>query len=187
MVAEVHRLRSRPARLRQDENLRLRQALLPFRDGGDGTQLERTEVRLVVAKALMLVDRETASSNRWAFVMLSPSQNRIVVRHLLAESRQPMVAVDLWAMLFEHLLFDTGEIVLRRDEIAEELGVSSGEVSRIMSELVEFGAISRVRERVAGMRGPGVVRYFMNPNVATHLSGKARDDAQGTAVQLKLV
>ena len=37
------------------------------------------------------------------------------------------------------------------------------------------------------MRGSGVVRYFMNPNVATQLSGKARDDAQRSAPMLALV
>ena len=40
-----------------------------------------------------------------------------------------------------------------------------------MGELEGIGAISRRRERIVGMRGPGAVRYFMNPNVATHLTG----------------
>ena len=37
------------------------------------------------------------------------------------------------------------------------------------------------------MRGPGMVRYFMNPNVATHLAGKARDEAQAAAPKLRVV
>lgn len=187
MAAEIRRLHTRPARLRQDENSRLRQALLPFRDGGDGSKMEREEVRLVVAKALALIDRQTASLNRWTFVMLSPSQNRIVVDFLASESARPSVAMRLWALCFEHLRTDTGEIVLTRDDIAEKLGVAPKHVSEVMSELVRFKAISRVRDRVAGLRGPGLVRYFMNPNVATHLSGKARDEAQREAPMLKLV
>ena len=47
-----------------------------------------------------------------------------------------------------------------------------------MGELATIGAISRRREKVAGMRGPGLVRYFMNPKVGTHLTGAARDKAQ---------
>jgi len=35
-----------------------------------------------------------------------------------------------------------------------------------MNELVTFGAIFSQREKVAGMRGPGLVRYFMNRHVA---------------------
>ena len=47
-----------------------------------------------------------------------------------------------------------------------------------MGELEEVGAISRRVERVPGMRGPGRAVYYMNPNVATHLPGGARDKAQ---------
>lgn len=187
MVAEIRRLRTRPARLRQDENARLRQALLPFRDGGDGFTMEREEMRLVVSKALALIDRQTASLNKWTFVMLSPEQNAIVVSYLADHSRRPLVAVKLWALVFNHLRTDTGEIVLSREDIAEKLGVEARHVSEVMGELVRFGAISRTRERIAGLRGPGLVHYFMNPNVATHLSGKLRDEAQRAAPILKLV
>jgi hypothetical protein len=55
-----------------------------------------------------------------------------------------------------------------------------------MGELESIGAISRRREKVPGMRGPGAVRYFMNPNIATHLNGKARDKAQAKAGLLEL-
>jgi hypothetical protein len=56
-----------------------------------------------------------------------------------------------------------------------------------MTELVDFGAISRRRVKVAGMRGQGVVRYFMNPRVATNLAGQARDEAQKSAPLLRLI
>ena len=119
--------------------------------------------------------------------MLSPSQNRAVVKYLRSNSARPMVAVELWALCFEHLRNDTGEVLLSREQMAEEVGVAPKRVSEVMSELVKIGAISRVRERVPGMRGSGVVRYFMNPNVATQLGGKARDDAQRSAPMLALV
>ena len=37
------------------------------------------------------------------------------------------------------------------------------------------------------MRGPGRAVYFMNPNVATNLSGAVRDKAQAEAPKLRLV
>jgi hypothetical protein len=77
--------------------------------------------------------------------------------------------------------------MLRRDEIADAVGEQPEHVSTIMTELMDFGAISRKREKVGGMRGPGVVRYFMNPKVATHLAGKERDDAQAEAPLLRLM
>lgn len=187
MAAEIRRLRTRPARLRQDENAALRQVLLPFLEGGDGFKTYRPEVRALSAKLVALLDRETASLNKWTFVMLSPEQNAVVVEFLAGHSKRPVVAMRLWALCFQHLRTDTGEIVLTRDDIAGKLGVASRDVSEVMGELVRFGAISRRREPVAGLRGPGLVHYFMNPNVATHLSGKLRDEAQKSAPMLKLV
>ena len=52
----------------------------------------------------------------------------------------------------------TGEIMLTRDELAEKVGETTDNVSGIMRELEKFGAISRRRAKVAGLRGPGMVR-----------------------------
>lgn len=84
-------------------------------------------------------------------------------------------------LCFQHLRDDIRKILLSRDQIAETLKQSPDHVSRIMGELEACGAIIRRREKVAGMRGPGLVRYFMNPRVATHLAGAERDQAQEAA------
>jgi hypothetical protein len=57
-------------------------------------------------------------------------------------------------------------------------------ISRIMTELSNCCAILHRREKVPGMRGQGRVRYFINPNVATDLSGKERDAAQRNVPQV---
>lgn len=134
-----------------------------------------------VSQLIGQIDRKTAARNGWTFVMLSPSQNAAVVSYLAEHSDRPVVAMRLWAMCFEHLRNDTGEIMLRRDEIAEKLKEEPGTISRIMGQLEQIGAIIRRRERVGGMRGPGLVRYFMNSVVGTHLTGVARDNAQADA------
>src|SRR4051812_39922168 len=119
--------------------------------------------------------------------MLSPEQNAAVMRWLRSNSRFPTMALALWGELFTALRRDTGEIVLTRDELAERVGTSADEVSRIMGELAGIGAIIVRRERVAGMRGRGRAVYLMNPNVATNLTGAARDKAQAAAPELRLV
>jgi hypothetical protein len=43
-----------------------------------------------------------------------------------------------------------------------------------MSELVRIGAITRWYKKIPGLRGRGMVRYAMNPHVATKLPGAAR-------------
>ena len=174
MAATIHELRTKPLRLRQDQAEQLRQALLPFED----------EMPEQVRDLIGHIDRQTASKNKWTFVMLSPSQNAAVVGWLLKNSKRPQVAVHIWALCFEHLRTDTGEILIRREEIADAVNDTADHVSTIMGELEQVGAIIRRRERVAGMRGPGFVKYFMNPRVATNLSGKARDKAQEEAPPL---
>lgn len=176
-AAQLHEIETKSQRLRADQASKLREALLPF----EGEMPE--QVRALVG----LVDRQTASKNKWTFVMLSPEQNDAVVNYLCDKSRRPLVAVKLWSLLFKNLRTDTGEILLRRGELAETLGQAENTVSELMGELEQFGAISRRRERIGGMKGPGLVRYFMNPRVATHLAGIERERAQDDAPLLKLI
>lgn len=181
MSAAISVFRSHGERLRRDQTAVAMDALLPLFEHAD------PRISGLAAKLKAVVDGHTASSKGWTFVMLSPSQNAAVVRFLAANAVRPLVSLRLWALCFEHLRTDTGEIVLSRGEMADALGVASRDVSRCMSELVEFGAISRLVERTGAPRGAGVVRYFMNPRVATHLGGAARDAAQAAAPILKLI
>lgn len=108
--------------------------------------------------------------SEWTFVMLSPSQNSAVVRWLTKHSKRPLVALQLWARLFEVLRADTGEILQSRDELAQWLGILPRDLSSIMTELASINAIRREK------RGREV-RYFMNSHVATHVPGQAARQA----------
>jgi hypothetical protein len=174
MPATLHRLRTKRQRLRREQAAALRQMILEFEGLPDHA-----------ARAIIgAIDRETAAENGWTFVMLSPAQNRAVIDWLLEHAERRREAIALWALLFEHLDRHTGMILLTRDELAEQVGAHPDNVTRIMADLESIGAISRRRERVAGMRGPGMVRYFMNPNVGTHLVGHVREEAQAKAPPL---
>jgi len=177
MAATIVRHRTRGDRLRAEQAEELRRLVVAF-----PALPGHAKAALVAA-----IDREAASEARWTFVMLSPTQNRIVVSWLLEHSSRPRKAVELWILLFEHLHRDTGEIALTREELATEIGETADNVSRLMTELEGIGAVSRRRERVPGLRGRGRVVYFMNPNVATNLAGAARDKAQREAGLLRLV
>ena len=175
MAAVLRRLRTTPGRLREEQAAALRQMILAV------PGLPEPAVGSIVAA----IDRETVAENGWTFVMLSPAQNRAVVNWLLEHSSRPQKAISLWSLLFEHLRRDTGEIMLTREQMAEQIVEEPKHVSTIMTELESIGAIDRRREKVPGMRGPGVARYFMNPNVATHLTGKLRDKVQAEASPVK--
>lgn len=172
MAAIVHQFRSKRSQLETVQGQKVRQLLL---DLGERWELPPEAVTKIVAA----VDGQTASQRGWAFVMIGPKENRAVVRWLREHSKRPMAAMDVWSLLFTSLRFDTGEIALSRAEIAAEVGILPRHVSSIMGELVSIGAVSRVRE---GRK----VRYFMNPNVGTHLTGRDRDKAQADARQMSL-
>jgi hypothetical protein len=177
MPAQLVKLRTRADRIKTAQAEQLRQLVLDF------PNLPQRAVGELIAT----IDRQTVSKSGWTFVMLSPEQNAAVVDWLAENSSRPQVAMRLWAKLFSNLRTDTGEIVATRDELAELVGDNADNVSRVMGELASIGAISRRREKVAGMRGPGLVRYFMNPMIATNLTGAARDQAQAEAPLLALI
>ena len=133
-----------------------------------------------IAPAIAALDAHTASENGWTFIMLGPAQNAAVATWLADNSKRPKAAMKLWATLFTGLRMDTGEIMLTRTKIADQIGIKPFDVSRIMTDLEKIGAISRRYEGRA-------VRYFMNPNVGTCLKGAARDRAQTEAPQLTVV
>src|ERR671938_2199335 len=177
MPARITRLRTKADRLRADTAAQLRQLVLKY----PGLP-ERA-----LGGSIGTIDRQTASEAGWTFVMLSPEQNAAVMRWLRQHSRRPVQALALWGELFTALRRDTGEIALTRDELAERVGTRPDHVSRIMHELASIGAIIVHREKVAGMRGQGRAVYLMNPNVATNLTGAARDKAQAEAPMLRLI
>lgn len=169
MPAVIRRLVTRPERLRRDEAAAFRQAVLPFIDDpGSSPQMVRAAREL-----LGEIDRRSAGSKRWEFALISPVQFGAVVRHLRLESVRPAVACDLWAMCFRFLVPETGEVLLDRSQFLSELGISSRELSRLLSELVKFEAMRR--ERVPGSRE---YRYFVNPNAGSRNTAPAIREAE---------
>jgi len=160
-MRNVTRLKTKKDRLQEDQADLLKQALLPFAEG-DGAMSDAVGRLYVQINRLTTPDPGTTEP----FVMIRPSQNLAVVRWLNANSKRPQKATEIWAILFDHLMPHTGQIMLTREEIAETVGIAADDVSKIMRELVDFGAIFTKREKVSGMRGPGLVRYFMNKHVA---------------------
>jgi len=115
-------------------------------------------------------------ADRWIFAMISPTQNAAVVRWIGQHSKRPQVSVRLWAEILTALRPDTGEILLTRGQIADRIGIEPRTASELMTELSKINAVTRQKEGRA-------VRYFLNPNIATHIPGpetrKAAREAAG--------
>ena len=90
--------------------------------------------------------------------LIEPEGNRAVVRWLRENSDRPIAAMNLWSLLLERLHHGTGQVLLSRAELAGEVGVTPREITFIMKELADIGAVSR---RPEGSR----VRYFLNPEL----------------------
>jgi hypothetical protein len=118
--------------------------------------------------------------------MLSPDQNAAVVNYLANHSKRPKTAMQVWSVLFTGMRRDTGEVLFTTKEIAEIIGAPRSNVSSVLTELAQVNAILKRRD-VAGSRGAPAIRIFMNPNVATNLTGQERDKAQNDCGQVDLV
>lgn len=141
-----------------------------------GDQLPE-QAREAVLNALHRFTRDPDESI-WpgGYSMLSRDQTAAVwdgIRALPADKRPNHVrhAFDL-ALL--NLRQDTGEIMLTRDQLAEKIGTSPANISRIMGTLEEMGVVTRKRRRIEGMQGPGQAAYFLNPHVAWNGSLEVR-------------
>ncbi len=167
MGARIVPYATRAQLLKRDEALEVRQMVLSLED----------KAPRLVGQFLALLDRNTAADRGWSFVMLSPAQNRLVVRWINANAKRPRISAALWAEFFCHMRTDTGEIVMTRVEMMEAACASSPHISHALAELHGMGAVIRHREGRD-------VRWFMNPRVGTHLTGVARQEAQTAAPPL---
>jgi len=157
------------------------------------TQQRIEQLQLILSQCPELQEQEISSIvwkikrknnlqelNKWTFIMISPEQNLTVVNWLDDNSTQPRKAVRLWALLFDNVQRETGQIMLTRQEIANKISIKPCHVSTIMSELAKIGAILKKKD------GRGVI-YYMNPNVANHYPQEIREEKQKEAPQLKLL
>ena len=101
----------------------------------------------------------------WNFNMISPAQS-LIVWNAIEEYDRPGTIRSVFFHVLTHIETNTGLVTLTREELAEKVGTTPEHVSRAMKCLEEIGVITRERVKVAGMRGPGIARYRMNPHVA---------------------
>lgn len=179
MPATLNRFRTRPQKRRDATADRFVQLALELEGLAVDLGLEPPD-GLAALRAKL--EREAQGAGGWTFVMISPGQHKVVSHWLRRHSRRPLVAMGVWAELFDHLDPRTGEVMLSRRELARAVEADPGDVSRVMTELAGLGAI--IPHRVPA-NGP--VRYFLNPRVGSNLPKEARDLAQAAAPRLRLV
>lgn len=172
MTAHLKRLQTKPQKEAQEQIEQIELFLSQY------PHLDEKKVSSLLWDARKKANLQ--EQNTWTFIMISPTQNDKIVDWLDQNSSQPRKAVRLWLKLFKAININTGQIMLTRQEIAQEMDMLPRNVSTIMSELESVGAIIKEKE------GRGVI-YYMNPLVGTHLPHEVRIKAQESAPKLKLI
>jgi DNA-binding transcriptional regulator YhcF (GntR family) len=171
MPATFHRLKTRADRIEAEKAATLRQLILEFDGLPDAAR----------SSIIAAVDRATVAKGNWPFMLIHPERQAAVARWLRENSKRPHVAIAVWHEALAATRGDTGEVMATRDELAVRVGVDPSDISRALSDLMKAGALETRRERVAGVRGPGVTRCFINPRIATSRTGHEREVAQAQA------
>src|SRR3954463_14845504 len=168
MPAMIHRLRTKAARQAEAAVSQLRLTLdeLPLPPD-------------VAERIGTILDRHERARNGWSFTMVNTDLYHRVVVHLTEHAKRPMLALNLWSLLFTKLPPDSDEVQASRTDLAKELRCAPSEISECIGELEKIGAVYRKRDGRS-------VRYAVNPLLGTHLSGAVRARAQATAPQLRL-
>jgi len=172
MSAHIKRLQPKNQQTKQQDLFELQSVLERF------PELQEKDISALVWKIKR--KNKLNDPNTWTFIMISPEQNLAVVNWLTSKSKRPLNAVKLWALLFDNVHKETGQIMLSRLEMADKINVHPNNISAIMSELESINAILKKKD------GRGVV-YYMNPNVANHYPQEIREKAQKNSPQLKLI
>ncbi|MES1026623.1 helix-turn-helix domain-containing protein [Gloeocapsa sp. BRSZ] len=112
--------------------------------------------------------KEEDKADTWVFSMVGRKKVMAISRAIrnLPPSMRPHQTLETFLHVLLNVRQDTGEIMLTRDEIADEIKTTSDNISNVMGTLEKMGVIRREYRKVAGMRGRGMVVYFINPDVA---------------------
>lgn len=152
------------------------------------------ETRVAISRATHGLQRHSRPDEGiWpgGFNMLSREQTKLAWNAIraLPSSKRPHQVRHAFDLVLLHLRQDTGEVMLSREQIAEEIGCAPKHVSTIMGTLEQLGIIRRERERIDGMKGRGVARYFVNAHVAWNgsLEARKKEAAKSSPPSLRLV
>lgn len=138
----------------------------------------------VARKAVADIDRRVASVSRWDFKMFNLELFEEVTEYVRSECPSGVLATRAWLKCIKHMDRKSGFLKVGRAELAEELGITPGQVSRILAALCRCGALRRERFCPEGFRGVAARGYVVNELIATGLTGRARDRAQDAAPKL---
>ncbi|MES1026641.1 hypothetical protein ABN584_27485 [Gloeocapsa sp. BRSZ] len=124
--------------------------------------------RRVLLNTLYHLKNDGKAADGWVFTMIGRKQVMALTRAIakLPPSLRPHQTLETFIYVLANMRQDTGEVTLTRDQLGEALEIRSENISHIMRTLEKLGIIRREYHKISGMRGRGMVVYFVNPDVA---------------------
>lgn len=162
MKANVYRLLPDRARIKRDEAGSASRVINAL---GLPRHLQQ-EIERALYRA---VEPDHARSPFGNYVMLSVQQMATIWDALraLPANKRPQEVRHLFDLCILNLRQDTGEILLTRAQLAERMKCAPNRVSVAMGVLESMGIVHKgERIKVPGLRGPGLVTYFINAHAA---------------------
>lgn len=171
----VHRLVTRPERMRREAGVALRDAIQAIPD-----DLMSPFERVTALRAAARITQPALGADVWpgGYSMISLAQiGRVwdAIRELPARDR-PSDVRRAFDLVLLHLVPDEGRVNLTREEFAEKMGVRPDDASTALGVLVRLGVLTRQTVRVPGLRGPGLAVFHINPHVAWNGALDVRKD-----------
>lgn len=122
------------------------------------------------------VRRRTTSTAKWRFIMLSPEANAFVLDAIHGPNgpKRPKITTRLWGHMLTRLDYDSGRVVMSRDEMKKACGASRWDEVAASLAFLAGQTVEAIKQEGKGREA----RWFVNPNLATHLSGAQRDAEQ---------
>lgn len=167
----IKKLVTKKELLNKDQARNLEEQLLLFPDD----QLPKEAKRVILNTLYQIKERD--KPNGWIFTMISREQIGIISKKIrkLEPKMRPVQTRDVFMQILINMRQDTGEIMQTRQEIAEEINVHPNDVSFVMRNLENMGVVRKEYHKIEGVRGRGMVVYFVNPGVAWNGSLETRE------------
>lgn len=124
----------------------------------------------IIAGALRAITMPEKTATIWpgaTFTMISREATGKIWKAIdeLDPKLKPHLVRKVFDQVLLNLEFETGMVVLSREEIAEAIGCASNHVSHAMGILHRMGVIETAFSKVPGLKGR-VVTYYVNADVA---------------------
>lgn len=130
--------------------------------------------RDIVARARQDIERHAAQTSGWDFVMVGPTENRLILERIATDAARPRTSIRLWGAILCNLDRDTNEVKMTRADMMAAAGVRhSSMITDALSEFVQWNALIRERD---GARH----RYWINAAIATRMDRERRAEARAS-------